>query len=160
RPPARHACIPAARLRSLERTYARKAGQSQYAARNTARGAVAPSKIGRGGVPGGRTNAPAAPSRKTVPNHSASTPKIILRMLGPESVGDVCVGVTRAAEACITAGSMMTLLSHSGVASSQRLHIPFVANSMPRGQRREHGLHSDLARVVSIRTVSPSRGGN
>src|SRR5262249_56482812 len=69
RPPARHACIPAARLRPLERTYTRKAGQTQYVARNTASGAAAPSRIGRGGVPGGGTKAPAEPSTQNSTDH-------------------------------------------------------------------------------------------
>src|SRR5512144_240740 len=83
-PPARHACIAAARGRSLDRTYARKAGQPRYAARNTTRGAVAPRRIGKGGVPGGLTNAPAAPSRKTATNQRASTPTTIALTVAPD----------------------------------------------------------------------------
>src|SRR5512143_3242019 len=83
-PPARHACIAAPKGRSLDRTYARKAGQTRYAARNTTSGAVAPRRIGKGGVPGGLTNAPAAPSRKTAPNQRASTPTTIALTVAPD----------------------------------------------------------------------------
>src|SRR5262249_6295299 len=56
-PPALHAWIAAARGRSMDRTYARKAAEPQYAARNTTTGAVAAMKIGKGGVPGGLARA-------------------------------------------------------------------------------------------------------
>src|SRR5262249_35814699 len=82
-PPALHAWIVVASGRSKARTYAWKAAEPQYAARNTTRGATAPRKIGRGGVPGGLTNTPAAPRRRITANQSASTPTMIGLMATP-----------------------------------------------------------------------------
>src|SRR5215467_3131417 len=48
-PPARQAWIAVARTRSRDSTYARKAGQPQYAPRNRTTGAVAPRRRGNGG---------------------------------------------------------------------------------------------------------------
>ena len=76
-PARRQAWIAVARGRSRDRTYARKAGQPQYAPRNTITGAVAAMRMGNGGVPGGRAIAPAAPSRKTTTNQRTSTPRVI-----------------------------------------------------------------------------------
>src|SRR5512135_2854934 len=85
-PPARQAWIAVARGRSRDRTDARKAGQPQYAPRNTRTGAVAAMRMGSGGVPGGRAIAPAAPSRKTTTNQRASTPTVIGLMVAPRWV--------------------------------------------------------------------------
>src|SRR5262249_20654306 len=78
----------------MDRTYVRKAGQTPYAARNTASGAVAPMRIGRGGVPGGLTSAPAAPSRKITTNQRARTPRMDGLMATPRSCVDVCCDPT------------------------------------------------------------------
>src|SRR5262249_24841824 len=89
-PPARHAWTAVARGRSVDRTYVRKAGQTTYAARNTASGAVAPIRTGMGGVPGRLTSAPEAPSRKIHTNQRASTPKMIGLTATPRWGGAVC----------------------------------------------------------------------
>src|SRR6516165_497599 len=93
-PAALHPWIAVARRRSRDRTNARKAGQPQYAPRNTRTGAVTPMRMGTGGVPGGRAIAPAAPSRKTTTNQRASTPTIIGLMVAPRGVRNGSCGPT------------------------------------------------------------------
>src|SRR5262249_40043462 len=95
-PPARQAWIAAARGRSRDRTYARKAGQPQDAPRNAITGAVAAMRRGPGGRPAGRAIPPAAPSRKTAANQRVSTPAMIDFMAAPDEPGTGIVARRRA----------------------------------------------------------------
>src|SRR6266571_5556217 len=72
-PPALQAWIAVKSRRSAARINDRNAPQPRYAATNRIKGTVAPRRIGKGGVSGGRTNAPFAPKRKTSANQMAST---------------------------------------------------------------------------------------
>src|SRR5439155_5394769 len=63
-PPALQAWIAVKSRRSAARINDRNAPQPRYAATNRIKGTVAPRRTGKGGVSGGRTNAPFAPRRK------------------------------------------------------------------------------------------------
>src|SRR5262249_34650367 len=128
RPPARHAWSAAARATSLDRTYARKAGQSQYAARNTARGIVAPRRIGTGGVPADLTNTPAAPSTRITTNQSASNPITKGLTFATDSFADCGVGIACPARFRVTILAMTT----STLVLARVDPKAQVANLMPR----------------------------
>src|SRR5262245_41527827 len=82
RPPARQAWRAASRATSALRIASLNARHPRYAAMKTTNPKVAPIRIGMGGVPGARMNAPLAPSTSTSTNQLASTPVMNHFMIG------------------------------------------------------------------------------